>query len=70
MTGEAEGTNGSQFFISTVPTPWLNGKHTIFGEVADEESQKVVDAIEGVPTGAMDKPAEPVVIETVDISQQ
>ncbi|WP_349826629.1 peptidylprolyl isomerase [Brevibacterium litoralis] len=61
------GTNGSQFFISAAPTPWLNGKHTIFGEVADEESKKVVDAIESVQTGMMDKPVEPVVIETVEV---
>ncbi|NNV08254.1 peptidylprolyl isomerase, partial [Geobacillus sp. MMMUD3] len=41
--------------------------HTIFGEVADESSQKVVDEFEGVRTGAMDKPVEPVVIESVEI---
>lgn len=58
----SKGTNGSQFFISTIPTPWLNGKHTIFGEVVDEGSKKVVDAIEAVPTGAMDRPKEPVVM--------
>ncbi|MGO3178340.1 MAG: peptidylprolyl isomerase, partial [Brevibacterium linens] len=49
-------------------TPWLNGKHTIFGEVADEASQRVVDEIDGVRTAAMDKPVEPVVIEKVDIT--
>lgn len=63
------GTNGSQFFISTVPTEWLNGNHTIFGEVADDESKRVVDAIEKVATDASDKPLEPVTIESIDIEQ-
>jgi peptidyl-prolyl cis-trans isomerase A (cyclophilin A) len=60
------GTNGSQFFISTVATPWLQGAHTIFGEVADEESRKVVKAIESVPTNR-EKPLEDVVLESVTI---
>jgi len=48
-------------------TPWLNGKHTIFGEVADGPSREVVDAIAAVPTGSMDKPIDDVVIERVEI---
>ena len=61
------GTNGSQFFITVGATPWLNGKHTIFGEVADGPSREVVDKLAAVPTGAQDKPLDDVVIERVEI---
>ena len=51
MANAGPGTNGSQFFITVGATPWLNFKHTIFGEVADQASRDVVDAIETTPTG-------------------
>jgi peptidyl-prolyl cis-trans isomerase A (cyclophilin A) len=66
-TQGGKGTNGSQFFVTVGATSWLNGKHTIFGEVADQASRDVVDAIAATPTGPGDRPLEPVVIETVEI---
>ena len=64
-----QGTNGSQFFITLGPTPHLNGKHTIFGEVLDDDSKKVVEQIGGTQTGPMDRPRQDIVIERVDIER-
>jgi cyclophilin family peptidyl-prolyl cis-trans isomerase len=68
MANAGPNTNGSQFFLVTTPeAPWLDGKHTVFGQIT--EGLDVVDKIEGKPTDARDKPNDDVTIQSITIAE-
>ena len=67
MANSGPNTNGSQFFVTVAPTPWLTGNHTIFGEVV--EGQEVAEKIANVPRGRQDRPNKDVVLQSVTIER-
>jgi peptidyl-prolyl cis-trans isomerase A (cyclophilin A) len=68
MANSGPNTNGSQFFITVAMTPWLSGRHTIFGQVV--EGQEIVNAIANAQRGAMDRPVEPIILNKVIIKEE
>ncbi len=70
MANSGPNSNGSQFFITEVATPHLNGRHTVFGQTTDENSLKVIDSIAASKTGPQDKPIESIVINKIEIIKQ
>jgi len=66
MANAGPGTNGCQFFVTVAETPWLNGRHTIFGQVT--EGYDVVESITSLTLGPQDRPVDDVVIERIDIA--
>ena len=67
MANAGPNTNGSQFFVTVAATPWLNGRHTIFGEVTD--GMDVVESISMAATGQNDKPQKEIVLQKVEITE-
>jgi peptidyl-prolyl cis-trans isomerase A (cyclophilin A) len=66
MANAGPDTNGSQFFVTVAATPWLDGRHTIFGEVT--EGYEVIEAIAGVATGGQDRPVDDIVIDRIEVT--